>query len=378
MKTNIYINTLLVQVAILMESNGVDHASKLLESQSHVWNHIFSFINSMSLKCAIDLGIPDAIHNHGQPMPLSKLISSLQIHPNKTQFIHRLMRILTHSGFFSKQISSKGDPESSYSLTDASKLLLKDNPMSLFPFLSAMLDPILTKPWYDLPAWFKNDSPTSFYMRHGMALWEYAGIEPRLNKFFNDAMETDTPFVSSILFDKCKGVFEGLESLVDVGGGTGTMTKALAKAFPQIECVVFDLPHVVHGLQGTGNLKYVGGDMFDSIPPSDAIFLKFILHDWNDEKCIKILKNCKEAITRSKGRKGKVIVIDMVVDDEKSDGDNKSIETQLFFDMLMMVEVNGKERNKKEWANLIFSAGFSSYKINLSALGLRSLIEIFP
>ncbi|KAL1325272.1 hypothetical protein AAHE18_13G149600 [Arachis hypogaea] len=327
-----------------MESNGVDYASKLLESQSHVWHHIFSFINSMSLKCAIDLGIPDAIHNHGQPMPLSKLISSLQIHPNKTQYIHRLMRILTHSGFFSKQISSKGDPESSYSLTDASKLLLKDNPMSLFPFLSAMLDPILTKPWYDLPAWFKNDSPTSFYMRHGMALWEYAG----------------------------------LESLVDVGGGTGTMTKAIAKAFPQMECVVFDLPHVVDGLQGSGNLKYVGGDMFDSIPPSDAIFLKFILHDWNDEKCIKILKKCKEAITRSKGRKGKVIVIDMVVDDEKSDGYNKSIETQLFFDMLMMVEVNGKERNEKEWANLIFSAGFSSYKINLSALGLRSLIEIFP
>ncbi|XLU93702.1 hypothetical protein S245_008054 [Arachis hypogaea] len=106
--------------------------------------------------------------------------------------------------------------------------------------------------------------------------------------------------------------------------------------------------------------------------------MQFILHDWNDEKCIKILKKCKEAITRSKGRKGKVIVIDMVVDDEKSDGDNKSIETQLFFDMLMMVEVNGKERNEKEWANLIFSAGFSSYKINLSALGLRSLIEIFP
>ncbi|MED6148518.1 hypothetical protein PIB30_053940 [Stylosanthes scabra] len=364
-----------------MGSNGEYCASKLLESQTHVWNHIFSYINSMSLKCAIDLGIPEAIHNYGQPMPLSQLISSLQIHPTKSQFIHRLMRILTHSGFFSKEISLKSELESSYALTDASKLLLKDHPMSLSPFLSAMLDPILTKPWYKLPAWFQNNSPTSFYMTHGMTLWDYASLEPTLNKYFNDAMATDTPFITSVLFEKCKGVFEGLESLVDVGGGTGTMTKAIAEKFPQMECIAFDLPHAVNGLQGSGNIKYVGGDMFESIPPSDGILLKFILHDWPDEKCIKILKKCKEAITRSKERKGKVIVIDMVVsdDDEKiDDEDHKSIETQLFFDMLMMVEVNGKERNEKEWANLIFSAGFSDYKIYFSALGLRSLIEIFP
>ncbi|KAI5434938.1 hypothetical protein KIW84_021674 [Lathyrus oleraceus] len=122
-------------------------------------------------------------------------------------------------------------------------------------------------------------------------------------------------------------MFNGLESLVDVGGGTGNHGKGLC----QLECFVFDLPLVVDGLQGGENLNYVGGDMFEKIPPTDAILLKWILHDWNDEECIKILKKLPA----------------------------------------------GKERNKKEWIELIFSASFSDYKIT-PVLGLRSVIEIYP
>jgi len=65
-----------------------------------------------------------------------------------------------------------------------------------------------------------------------------------------------------------------LESVVDVGGGTGTMAKAIANAFPHIDCTVFDLPHVVADLQGSQNLKFVGGDMFEWVPPADAVLLK--------------------------------------------------------------------------------------------------------
>jgi len=89
---------------------------------------------------------------------------------------------------------------------------------------------------------------------------------------------------------------------------------------------------------------------------------------------VKILKNCKEAILR-KGREGKVIIIDMVVDEEMKD--DESMKTQLFLDMLMMVLVKGKERNKKEWVKLISSSGFSNYKIT-PIIGLRSLVEIYP
>ena len=89
---------------------------------------------------------------------------------------------------------------------------------------------------------------------------------------------------------------------------------------------------------------------------------------------MKILKKCKEAIV-SKGKEGKVIIIDMVIGNEK--GDNESVETKLFYDMEMMVLVTGKERNEKEWAKLIFSAGFSNYTIT-AVLGSRSLIEVYP
>ena len=108
--------------------------------------------------------------------------------------------------------------------------------------------------------------------------------------------------------------------------------------------------------------------------------MQWILHDWGDEDCVKILRHCKEAIP-SKQKGGKVIIIDMVVGHQKLEEANangdKSTQTQLFNDMLMMVLVSAKERTEKEWANLFSAAGFSDYKIN-PILGLRSLIEIYP
>ncbi|KAL9276867.1 hypothetical protein ACSQ67_025579 [Phaseolus vulgaris] len=202
-----------------------------------------------------------------------------------------------------------------------------------------------------------------------MKIWDYAGRDPKLNQLFNDAMASDAQLVSNVVIERCSGVFKGLESLVDVGGGTGIMAKAIAKSFPHIDCTVFDLPHVVANLKGCENLKYVGGDMFESVPPADAVLLKWILHDWNDEQCVKILKKCKEGIKR------KVIVIDMVVESEEEDFE--STETKLLVDMVVMVLYPGKERTEKEWAKIIFSAGFSDYKIT-RVVGLRSLIEIYP
>ncbi|KAI5434988.1 putative O-methyltransferase 3 [Lathyrus oleraceus] len=308
-------------------------------------------------------------------MSLSKLISSLPIHPSKSPYIYRLMRIMTHSGFFSQQSVTDNELEIEYMLTDASRLLLKGNPMSVTPFVQAMLDPVLTNPWHQMSTWLKNEDSSAFEITHGRYFWDYAAHDPIFNRLFNESMASDARLVSDLLIDKCKGVFDGLESLVDVAGGTGTMAKTLSKSFPQMECIVFDLPHVVDGLQGSHNLSYVGGDMFQEIPQAHAILLKWILHDWNDEQCVKILKKCKESL-KNKGKDGKVIIIEMVLDNEKENV-NESVETQLFFDMLMMILVVGKERNKREWINLISSAGFTDYKIT-PILGLRSIIEIYP
>ncbi|PHU14640.1 hypothetical protein BC332_15845 [Capsicum chinense] len=87
-------------------------------------------------------------------------------------------------------------------------------------------------------------------------------------------MESDALLVESIMIEHWKRVFEGLKSLVDVGGGNGVMTKAIANAFLQINCTIFELPHVIEGVEGCKNLAYVGGDMFKSIPYANAILLK--------------------------------------------------------------------------------------------------------
>lgn len=383
----------------MSSSNAVGATShELLGAQAQLWNHIFQFINSMSLKCAVQLGIADVIHNHGQPISLSELIAGLNVHPSKAHFVSRLMLILVHSNFFAQHHHihhDRADVEEEeavvlYSLTPSSRLLLKDGPLSTTPFLLATLDPVVTTPFHLMGAWLKmngGDDPaatcTPFEMENGMPFWELGAQEPRFGNLFNEAMEADSKLIGRVVVEECGGVFEGLKSLMDVGGGSGTMAKAIANAFPNINCTVFDQPHVVAGLQGTThNLGFMGGDMFEEIPPANAILLKWIMHDWNDEESVTILKKCREAISLSKNEGGnkKIIIIDIVVgyvDNKKKMMDKKSIETQLMFDMLMMSILPGKERSKLEWEKIFFAAGFTHYNIT-HTLGLRSLIEVYP
>ncbi|GKA64275.1 putative orcinol O-methyltransferase [Tanacetum coccineum] len=218
---------------VLQNGNGEHYSSDhILHSQAHIWNHIFSFVNSMSLKCAIQLEIPDIIHNHGSPMTLTELVKALPISSEKSQFVYRLMRILVHSGFFTIKSISKTDNEG-YLLTHASRLLLKQEPLSMRPFLLGMLDPVLIEPYHFLGAWFKSDDINPFDTAHGATLWEYAGHEQKLNLFFNDAMASDA-LVTNVILKNCPHVFVGLNSFVDIGGGTGTLAKGIAKAFPSV------------------------------------------------------------------------------------------------------------------------------------------------
>ncbi|KAJ0814938.1 putative trans-resveratrol di-O-methyltransferase [Helianthus annuus] len=113
--------------------------------------------------------------------------------------------------------------------------------------------------------------------------------------------------------------------------------------------------------------------MFEAIPKADAVLLKWILHDWNDEECIKILKRCKEAIS-SNDKGGKLIIIDMVVMNDEPG--NKTLETQLRFDMMMMTLATGRERARRIGQSY-FKCLLCDYKITLLQ-GFRSVIEVYP
>ena len=103
--------------------------------------------------------------------------------------------------------------------------------------------------------------------------------------------------------------------------------------------------------------------------------LQWILHDWSDDHCVKILQRCKEAIP-SKDEGGKIIIIDMVV---KINHENVNYSnSQLLIDMLMMnLNIGGKERTEDQWKSLFKSAGLGEYKI-FTMLGPRSVIEVYP
>ncbi|KAL0405080.1 UNVERIFIED_CONTAM: Chavicol O-methyltransferase [Sesamum latifolium] len=256
--------------------NGEMSTEQLLHAQAHVWNHLFSFINSMSLKCAIELGIPDIIHNHAKPISLSQLVDALSIPKVKSHFVYRLMHMLLHSEFFIKINISDDEEKECYWLTPASCLLLRNAPLTVAPLVPLILNPIFTTPYDYISEWLasKHHYSSPFEMTHGRTVFEHAGQELRVNKLLNEAMSSDARLLTHVLLRDHKQVLEGIKLLVDVGGGTGATAKAILDVFPDMKCIVLDLPHVVGGLEGTNNLSYAAGDMFETIPSADAVFLK--------------------------------------------------------------------------------------------------------
>ncbi|KAJ0986593.1 hypothetical protein J5N97_004949 [Dioscorea zingiberensis] len=347
--------------------------NELLEGQAHVWNLLLGYMKSMCLKSAVELGIADVLKKHGKPMELLDLMSALSIDPSRTDSFRRLMRTLTHLDLFAEKLNP--GQEGKYLLTPSSHLLVSGETMNVIPWVSLCLDPMVSDPTHVIGPWFKSPKETAFELYFGKNPWDLADEKPEFKKMLFEGLAGDSQIVCDVAMMMCGQVFRGLKSLVDVGGGTGTMARAIVRAFPETKCTVLDLPKVVDNLKEEDSVEYVGGDMFVSVPPANAVLLKWILRDWNDEECVKILQRCKEAIpTREAG--GKVIIIDMVVG-STSDKHAHTMETQLLFDILVMASIAKKERNEKEWRHIILAAGFKDYKIT-PFLGLRSVIELYP
>ncbi|KAM3323961.1 hypothetical protein P3S67_005112 [Capsicum chacoense] len=357
-----------------MLNNEGTCANQLIQAEAQSWDYILSYLRPLCIKCAIELGIPDIIHKNENPITsLSDLVATLpNLNPSKASFIPILMGVLVDFGVFKYQKLQQGD---GYSLTRVSRLLVENDPSDKRSFFLFAQHPVVLNTAASLSKWLRDDLPTAFETANGKSHWDYCAEESDFNSVFNDAMVGDSRLISNLLIsDCCKHVFEGLTSLVDVGGGSGTVAMAIANAFPSLKCIVFDLPHVIGDRKETKNLKFVVGSMFDNIPHANAILLKWILHNWNDQDCVKLLKICRESIP-SKEKGGKVIIIDIIMEDDCSN--EQLIQSQHLMDFIMRITYASKERSKKEWEKLFLEAGFSEYKI-ISSLGLRSLIEIYP
>ncbi|TYH78163.1 hypothetical protein ES332_D04G206400v1 [Gossypium tomentosum] len=305
-----------------MEVSGIEEEEARAEVD--IWNYVFGYAKIAVVKCAIELGIANVIENYGSPMPLSELATALRCEPSR---LYRIMRFMVHDRIFKQEPINQHTV--GFSSTPLSRRLIKDGENSMAPFILLESSPTWLAPWHSLSA--------------------RATIEG------------------------CPEVFDGVESLVDVGGGNGTTLSLLVKAFPWIRGINFDLPHVVAVAPKSGSIENVGGDMFMSIPNADAAFLMWILHDWDDEECIKILKKCREAIPEDKG---KVIIVEAALEEDKEDDELGFV--GLMLDMAMMAHTDkGKERTLKEWSYVLRQSGFTRFTVN-PICAVQSVIEGYP
>ncbi|XP_058068992.1 acetylserotonin O-methyltransferase-like [Magnolia sinica] len=320
------------------------------------------------LKCVIELGIPDVMEAAGQPMTLAEIAAATTCIPS---ILFRIMRYLVQRRVFGEQCTDEGPTR--YDLTPISRRLVTHAEGSMAAFVLFESSPVMLASWDALSAYARGGSSPPFIAAHGEDVWEYAAKHPPYSKLLEDAMACDARNVAPAILDGCVGMFDGLVTVVDVGGGNGTLLGMLVQACPWIKGINFDLPRVVEGAPECKGIQHVGGDMFTAIPQADAVLLKFVLHDWGDEECVQILRKCKEAIPTDKG---KIIIIDTVINEE--DRERGFNDVKLMLDMAMMAHTNnGKERTQGEWKAIFDEAGFSRYTVK-PIHAVQSIIEVYP
>ncbi|KAK1353206.1 O-methyltransferase COMT-type [Heracleum sosnowskyi] len=143
-----------------------------------------------------------------------------------------------------------------------------------------------------------------------------------------------------------------MTEIIDVAGGTGA---TLAK-YPQIKGINFDLPHVIKNAAPLPGVEHIEGDMFESVPKGAVTFMKWILHDWSNEHCLKLLRNCWNTLPEF----GKVVIVESVVPKYTNTGSSSKLSNVMGDDMVLLaLYQGGKERSLKEFEALAKQSGFA-------------------
>ncbi|KAK4491470.1 hypothetical protein RD792_002220 [Penstemon davidsonii] len=354
-----------------MEVKSITKAKEEAQANLDMWKYALGFTPMAIVKCAIELQIADVLESHGGAMTLLELSTALGCSPPT---LHRIMRYLNHRGFFKRVPTSQEDSSSiSYEQTTLSRMLMKNSENSMASLVMLESSHVMLGPWHNLRARALTNGASAFVSANGEELWKYASENPAHSKLINDGLACRARVDILAIIDQYPEAFKGIGSLVDVGGGDGTSLHTLVKACPWIRGTNFDLPHVTSMAPNYVGIEHVGGDMFERVPKADAAFLMSVLHDWNDEECIHILRNCLEAIPKDTG---KVIIAEAVI--EEGEKENEYSDVRLALDMVMLAHTEtGKERTSKEWEYVVKAAGFSRFKVKLIE-AIPAVIEAYP
>ncbi|KAI7739712.1 hypothetical protein M8C21_011836 [Ambrosia artemisiifolia] len=318
----------------------------------------------MVLKTAIDLDLLETIAKVGPDglLSSSELVAQLPKvnNPEAPVMVDRICSLLASHSVLTCTIKETVDgcAERFYGLAPVCKFLIKnDGGVSLAPLLLMNQDKVLMESWYYL-----KDA----VLDGGIPFNKAYGI---FNKVFNSGMFNHSTMTMKKIVDLYVG-FSGLKTLVDVGGGTGASLNMITSKHTSLKGINFDLPHVIEDATTYQGIEHVGGDMFESVPKGDAIFMKWILHDWSDAHCLKVLKNCYKSLPEN----GKVIVAECIL--PEAPDSTPATQNVIHIDVIMLAHnPGGKERTEKEFEALAKEAGFKGF--NKAACALNTWVMEF-
>jgi SAM-dependent methyltransferase len=265
----------------------------------------------------------------------------------KPRALYRLLRALASIGIFAED-------QGQFSMTPLAKCLLEPSTKAM----ATMRGEFQYRAWGEL-LYSVQSGKSAFEKVYGKPIFDFFSDNPETGKLFDQAMtgvhgrETDAMLEA---YD-----FSRIGTLADIGGGNGSVITAILRRYPAMRGILFDLPTVVvrtkANIEAAGladRCQVIAGNVFESAPPEgDAYLMRHIIHDWDDEKSLAILRNCRKVMRHG----GKLLVVEGLI----SPGNEPSVSK--FFDLAMMVLPGGMERTEEEYRLLFEAAGFRLTKI---------------
>ncbi|MGW0470775.1 methyltransferase [Streptomyces coeruleorubidus] len=307
---------------------------------------VFGGMAAQTVRAAVRLRIVELIGD--TPRPAADVAADAGAEP---QPMTRLLRALAGLGLLREHGFG------TFAVAPAGLLLAPGRPDSLTSFVRMFTEPAIIRAWEHLDDSVRTGD-VSFDTVFGTDFFSHLARQPELSGEFNAAMSQATAETAAALphaFD-----FGRFGSVTDVGGGDGTLLAGVLVAFPGLTGVVHDTSEGLaqapenlrrHGL--TERCSLVAGDFFRSVPEgSDLYLMKSILHDWPDDRAVRILRHCRAALPPG----GRVLILEPVLPEiVRADDDGSTY----LSDLNMLVNVGGRERTRKDFEALCEAAGLS-------------------
>lgn len=308
---------------------------------------LFGPLMQQCICVAAKLGIADSLVEG--PQSAAELAAKTETHAPS---LYRVLRTLASAGVFAE------NSDGTFELTPVAELLRRDGPNSMRDFAIMLGEEWMWRAWAEMMYGVKTGGVPHVKVQ-GMSSFEFFERNKDAGEIFNRGMTSNTLRAAPAIVEAYD--FSAVSKVVDIAGGHGLLLAGILKANPHLHGVLFDLPFVIEGagelLEREGvsdRVEMASGDFFESVPAgADAYMMKHIIHDWDDESSVKILRNVRSAMNEN----GKVLIIEMVVPEGNIPSAAKILDIQ------MLVMETGKERTEDEYRRLLEAAGFRLTRI---------------